>query len=269
MQKRLKLHHIHTHSADALLHRRELHWLESCFLNEPDDKTLWSVKQVVNIIVIHFLSDLQSAGGTELWYSQIQKMFSIGFFCCWGSVKRCRAAPILSHFSSFNRIIPPCNGFFATLSLCHSEFICMHFLQARSNQWLCIICLEETGTAPSARSSHRAYMATLAPPPLLWLESQSVELKAPSLPCASPIIDQMWQRTAINIIYLWVLIWVSTLLQILPLCSFKILNTMNWHNKGRERRQNNLWLHAVISLFPVQFIFSGWLNHHLCYVNCF
>lgn len=79
------------------------------------------------------------------------------------------------------------------------------FLRAPSSQLLCIISLKETGSVPAARCCHRAEMAGLAPPPLLWHECPSVELKAASRPFRSPIIDQEWQRicTALNVFYVY------------------------------------------------------------------
>lgn len=90
-----------------------------------------------------------------------------------------------------------------------SLFICMRcvlqpcFLQALSNQLLCIICLKEAGSLPSAWCYHRPDMATLAPPPLLWHEPPSLELRAASWPFRCTIIDLKRQKicTALNVIY--------------------------------------------------------------------
>lgn len=103
----------------------------------------------------------------------------------------------LTYYSVHAMISLPLRLFFI-----NSLFICMQrafqssFLQALSNQLLCIICLKETGSMPSAWCYHAADTAGLALPPLLWHDSASVELKAASQPFRSPIIDQEWQRTA-------------------------------------------------------------------------
>lgn len=58
---------------------------------------------------------------------------------------------------------------------------------------------------PIASCCHKADMARLAPPPLLWLGCPSLELKAMSWPFRSAIIDQEWQgiSAALNVIHVY------------------------------------------------------------------
>ncbi len=181
--------------------------------------SLLSVEQVTNLIVTNFLSVHQWAAGIEprcsrIPHFQVSLFSSIGFSIAANShilsdntnpvavwllviyfdVLFCRLKWLLCYSIS--------SWLTAQSSAC--SLFQSSFLQALSNQLLCIICLKETGSMPSAWCYHRADMARLAPPPLLWHKSLSVELKAASRPFRSPIIDQEWQQicTALNVIYI-------------------------------------------------------------------
>lgn len=173
------------------------------------------MEQVSNLIVTNFLSAHQWAPGTEPRCSQTLNFSCTGSFCCWETVRFYLITPILSQFSSVHLLwciirYTVMISLLLYLFFISSQVIYMQrvlpysfLLRALSNQLLCIICLKETGSIPSAWCYPTADMAGLAPSLLLWHGSPSVELKAASRPFRSPIIDREWQWvcTALNSIY--------------------------------------------------------------------